>query len=329
MIGARYRTDSETTDEQCIPESISEAHDSAVDDLVDDSDIAEDDDETDNDKSPNCDMMVNVPSLPINLEVQSSTESDKTVLSIKHDTLSSVPNSPFSSSPRSSSHNIRQKLTLNLPEIIVQPCSPPPTSPSAESTPTTNPEVGTACSSNNVKKESSSSTTSSSSSISLGPLIMMATGSGSTSSSSFASMLRKAKAGRPIKSTSVPPMATGLSTSDSLTCMEYEQLNFIPINNCHKKATSAPMSASSSRSESPMSDRYCGKCSSLISLHLRTLESDSGLEFFTKTASTQTRPQSKGKSKPNRRPNSKKTSRCSLEKTEATAQAAAAAAAAT
>ena len=52
---------------QCIPESISEAHDSAVDDLVDDSDIAEDNDETDNDKSPNCDIMVNVPSLPINL----------------------------------------------------------------------------------------------------------------------------------------------------------------------------------------------------------------------------------------------------------------------
>ena len=30
LIAARYRTDSETTDEQCIPESISEAHDSAV-----------------------------------------------------------------------------------------------------------------------------------------------------------------------------------------------------------------------------------------------------------------------------------------------------------
>ena len=38
-----------------------------MDDLVDDSDIAEDNDETDNDKSPNCDIMVNVPSLPINL----------------------------------------------------------------------------------------------------------------------------------------------------------------------------------------------------------------------------------------------------------------------
>ena len=56
-IGARYRTDSETTDEQCIPESISEAHDSPVDDddIVDDSDIAEDDHDTTDDKSPNHD----------------------------------------------------------------------------------------------------------------------------------------------------------------------------------------------------------------------------------------------------------------------------------
>ena len=66
---------------------------------------------------------------------------------------------------------------------------------------------------------------------------------------------------------------------------------------------------SSYRSESPMSDRYCGKCSSLLSLHLRTIESDGE---FTRTASTQTRPQSKGKSKLARRPNSKKSSRCSL-----------------
>ena len=72
MIGARYRTDSETTDEQCIPESISEAHDSAVDD-VDDSDIADDRD-TDNDKSPNCDFSVNVPPLPINLVFSSRFE---------------------------------------------------------------------------------------------------------------------------------------------------------------------------------------------------------------------------------------------------------------
>ena len=65
VLNFKFSIFSETTDEQCIPESISEAHDSAVDD-VDDSDIAEDQD-TDNDKSPNCDISVNVPPLPINL----------------------------------------------------------------------------------------------------------------------------------------------------------------------------------------------------------------------------------------------------------------------
>ena len=150
MLALRYRTDSETTDEQCIPESISEAHDSALE-------SAEDiiDEEEDEDKSPNTE---GVPQ--INLEVQSSTESDKTVLSMKNNDLSSAPNSPFSISPRSSSHNLRQKLTLTLPEIVVEPCSPPATSPSAESSPTTFHGV--------IKKDSSSSTTSSSSSLSLG-----------------------------------------------------------------------------------------------------------------------------------------------------------------
>lgn len=131
-----------------------------------------------------------VSTLPLTLEVQSSTESDKTVLSLKHnnynnnkagisvsgdDLNNSVPNSPggglsLCNSPRSGSSNnlittiSRHKLSLNLPEIIVQPCSPPPTSPSLESSPTSN---------NNVdinKKESSSSTNSSSSSISLGTI---------------------------------------------------------------------------------------------------------------------------------------------------------------
>ena len=126
--------------------------------------------------------------LPLTLEVQSSTESDKTVLSLKHnnynnnnkagisvsgdDLNNSVPNSPggglsLCNSPRSGSSNnlittiSRHKLSLNLPEIIVQPCSPPPTSPSLESSPTSNNNV-------DIKKESSSSTNSSSSSISLG-----------------------------------------------------------------------------------------------------------------------------------------------------------------
>ena len=42
LMASRYRTDSETTDEQCIPESISEAHDSAIDSTED---IVEEEDE--------------------------------------------------------------------------------------------------------------------------------------------------------------------------------------------------------------------------------------------------------------------------------------------
>ena len=47
---------------------------------------------------------------------------------------------------------------------------------------------------------------------------------------------------------------------------------------------------------------FSGKCSSLISLHLRTIESDGGLEYSSevKTASTQTRPQSKRKKREKR-----------------------------
>ena len=76
------------------------------------------------------------------------------------------------------------------------------------------------------------------------------------------------------------------------------------------------------RSESPMSDRYCGKCSSLISLHLRTIESDGELM---RTTSTQTRPQSKGKAKKQKlRPSgsaARKSSRNSLDKVEAVVEA--------
>ena len=41
-MASRYRTDSETTDEQCIPESISEAHDSAIDSTEDIAEEVED-----------------------------------------------------------------------------------------------------------------------------------------------------------------------------------------------------------------------------------------------------------------------------------------------
>lgn len=109
------------------------------------------------------------------------------------------------------------------------------------------------------------------------------------------------KATGPIKSSSVPP----LMLSQESTSIEYEQLSTTWQRKIY--ATSAPMSASSSRSESPMSDRYCGKCSSLMSLHLRNTESDSDL-IKTNSTATQTRPQSKGKSKKNSKfkPSSKK-----------------------
>ena len=96
-----------------------------------------------------------------------------------------------------------------------------------------------------------------------------------------------------------------LSTvSTSATTIDYEAMS----GSLQKAASSsgfvasAPISASSSRSESPLSDRYCGKCSSLISLHLRTIDSDGGLEYSSevKTASTQTRPQSKRKKRDKR-----------------------------
>lgn len=125
--------------------------------------------------------------------------------------------------------------------------------------------------------------------------------SGSLSKTSSSSDGPDKKSG-PVKSQSVPPLT--LHT----TCgIEYENLG-------KKPTSSAPMSASSSRSESPLSDRYCGKCSSLISLHLRTIESDWEL---TRTASTQTRPQSKGKlnSRQKLKP-ARKSPKCSLEKME-------------
>ena len=80
-----FRTDSETTDDQCIPESISEIHDSAID-------STEDNDEEDlntvlntedeKDQPLTASSTVTTPR-SICLEVRdSSTESDKTVLSM-------------------------------------------------------------------------------------------------------------------------------------------------------------------------------------------------------------------------------------------------------
>jgi len=73
-----YRTDSETTDDQCIPESTSEPHDSALDSM---DDCPEDDMlKVTESPEPNDAIKPQVPQICL-LEVQSSTESDKTVLS--------------------------------------------------------------------------------------------------------------------------------------------------------------------------------------------------------------------------------------------------------
>ena len=176
LMAARYRTDSETTDEQCIPED--EVDDDVLDvgaeaEVVEGKTCKEEklqtqdgDDNLDcseEDVSPNCDV---VPQ--ITLEVQSSTESDKTVLSTTtvRDALSAIlpstsANSLASSEASSSAfklgNNKQNKLSLTLPEIIVQPCTPAPSSPSAESSPTA------------VRPASlSSSSTPSSSSLSIG-----------------------------------------------------------------------------------------------------------------------------------------------------------------
>ena len=56
---------------------------------------------------------------------------------------------------------------------------------------------------------------------------------------------------------------------------DYEQL--VANNSSNNTATTSPAaSGCSSRSESPLSDRGVIKCNSLISLHLRNIESDSG-----------------------------------------------------
>ena len=101
LMASRYRTDSETTDEQCIPESISEAHDSAIDSTED---IVEEEDEEILDEVEKDLTKAKIQlqqtcvnqQQPLTLEIQSSTESDKTVLSLKHkdDINNSVPNSP-------------------------------------------------------------------------------------------------------------------------------------------------------------------------------------------------------------------------------------------
>ncbi len=78
----------------------------------------------------------------------------------------------------------------------------------------------------------------------------------------------------PMKSRSVPPLALAAIQASSI---EYDQLSLgTSTTSSSAPASAIPsglmhhQSASSSRSESPMSDRFCLKCSSMVSLQVRT-----------------------------------------------------------
>ena len=82
------------------------------------------------------------------------------------------------------------------------------------------------------------------------------------------------------KSHSIPPHAISIIPNSSL---EYEQLDTSMACNTSSNTanTSTAASCCSSRSESPMSDRGVIKCSSLISLHLKNIETDGNSVAYT------------------------------------------------
>ena len=148
----RYRTDSETTDDQCIPESLSEepGHDSALDTTedIDEEDVDEEEDL--NDASPNIDGP-KLPQLCLSEAAQSSTESEKTVildcqLSIAtrnpKDSIDNISSLSLMTEHAISSDNIHldsqslRSSMLSLPEIVILPGTPSASSPSAPSSPT-------------------------------------------------------------------------------------------------------------------------------------------------------------------------------------------------
>ncbi|XP_059098471.1 mucin-2-like [Tigriopus californicus] len=229
------RTDSETTDEQCIPESISTANDSAIDSQED----INDDEDTFNPEGvfEESGQMIPTPvsfksQSPVHgspttfLEVRdSSTESDKTVLSM----VTLVENTSKDSLP--STPGLSSQMSLPLPEIVVNEALSLGGSSEAHTD------------MNEVQDE------------------WQRKSDVHVPGSSSKCQLPKAS--------SVPPLGHhGTSPSSN---MEYE-----PLLSC------STVSASSSRSESPMSERIFDKCSSsLLSLHnaQRLADSDGALEY--------------------------------------------------
>jgi hypothetical protein len=286
----RYRTDSETTDDQCIPESLSEepGHDSALDTTedIDEEDVDEEEDL--NDASPNIDGP-KLPQLCLSEAAQSSTESEKTVIMDcqlavttrnPKDSMDNISSLSLMTEHAISSDNIHldsqslKSSMLSLPEIVILPGTPSASSPSAPSSPTST----TASSPSSVSIITATEIiTKSAGSIAQNPspFPITTTESSSVGSSAIPDS-RSINSNLPFcKANSIPPHVSSILPHSSV---EYEQLDAsITYNTSSNTATtSTAASCCSSRSDSPISDRGVIKCSSLISLHLRNIDTDGG-----------------------------------------------------
>ena len=285
----RYRTDSETTDDQCIPESLSEepGHDSAHDTTEDIDEEDVEDEEDLNDASPNIDGP-RVPQLQLSEAVHSSTESERTVVldcqltiamqDTAKDSMDNISSLSLLTDHASLSfdsihfddQNLKSSM-LSLPEIVILPGTPSASSPSAPSSPT----------------HSVESSSSSVSIITATELVAKSVNSNAQNKPEFfgtapttsESTVCEVKSNKPSsnlpfnKAHSIPPHMSSMIPHSSL---EYEQLDASITNNTSSNTatTSTAASCCSSRSESPLSDRGVIKCSSLVSLHLRNIEAD-------------------------------------------------------
>ena len=295
----RYRTDSETTDDQCIPESLSEepGHDSALDTTedIDEEEVVEEEEDL-NDASPNIDGP-KVPQLSFTDVAQSSTESEKTVIldfplpavfQEKEQKLSKTPHlASMAEDIITSSCHIRideesiRSSMLSLPEIVIVPGTPMGSSPSGPSSPIS--YASSSVSSVSIVTAAELATKSSIASRLVTNETTTVESESTIPVSSSMSHVKCSSSGSNLslnKSHSIPPHAISIIPNSSL---EYEQLDTSMACNTSSNTanTSTAASCCSSRSESPMSDRGVIKCSSLISLHLKNIETDGNSVAYT------------------------------------------------
>ena len=243
-----YRTDSETTDDQCIPESLSER--SAIESQDSDPDtgdactiLTREPVKEDADALMPSDELLRLSELKSFLDVRdSSTESDKTVLSITTAAQDGLP--------EVAAVNKLTLLSHALPQIVIEESTDSP-SPLAQSMDPSSPRPATHESSARDEKEPPP------------------THSRRTRKTTSSPMVRIPKA------SSVPNAYSIFESS----AYKYEQLDA-------PDADSVPLSPHSvstysSRSESPLSENYVDKCKSLLALNAaqRLIESDGVLEF--------------------------------------------------